>query len=466
MSRQSLDGWPLPRRTRSRRILLVALALTAPSVALRGQECPDLPPPQAPQLKTCSRLDRINPLSTCTRDNDAKTAWYERQTKRFNLGVAYNSSDADLSSLRVPDLARLLISKGDDQAQIREAVDSLVGCRGESVRLTIVPARVDRLEYQLRSPSDVVVLTGERATTDARPIDLPPFVLTESGKYHLVVRTTAMRPVVNKDKTGKVVSTSYPRVYAFSFRSDASVAACRPGDQMDGSAMGDQPFRRRMAVKAGEQASVRLTSVNGDFVATFTAMGDGRAIGRSNATREWQSPSFTAQTDDDLLVEARPAVNGAAVGLRLSCDGKAGSDAGAPSAWSLGTPLTGGFRLRPGFDASRPEDERLAQTMTVQRVLPVKGPATLSLAATASALRGLTMHVVVYDRTTQRVALDRVVGPGDAQIPLSLQAAGDWVLEVSPVKVQRLPAEEDVKYMLELRAAAAGAPTRRPDTER
>lgn len=422
------------------RALLLAVTTAA---AANAQDCPGLPPLEPPKLETCGTgwRDRVAGAVGlgCAGRNDRATAEFERQSRGFTTGLAYDTDHYWRTSL--------------DDSSRAVTTDQLRGCRGENINIEIVPGNVTYFEYQLHSPSDVLVASGEFTNWSGDRILGPNVTLPESGTYTLRTRTTA-RPSTKEvsDRRGTRHVTTYPRKFHVGFRSDINREALQVGDQVEATASGAQPFIRRVVVKGGSKARFRVASQGtGDF--SYVILREsGEELARSpQPTAYVEVPAVSPTSDETFRVEVRPARADASIGVQFSVlDDKA---SGAEIA--VGSRLQSAFKLPSQFDSETNAAHRTVYaTETVRLTYRAAGAERLTLTVRPSGAAGLKMRVRVYDEATEEVLLDAPVAQ-TASLPLALPRGGAWVISLSPVSATEMIQAGEARYTVELAAGAA-----------
>ncbi len=412
----------------------------------RAQDCPGLPPLEPPKLETCdtgwkAKLAGLAGMG-CQGRNDRLTSDYERKSRGFTTGLSYNTKHYFLTSL-------------DDSARVI-TTDELRGCQGENINIEITPGNVTHFEYQLHSPSDVVVASGEFTTWSGDRILGPNVTLPESGIYTLKTRTTARAVTTSRStKRGTEYVTTYPRDFHVGFRSDITREALQVGEKAEATATATQPFIRRVAVKGGSKVRFRLASQGtGDF--TYVILrASGEELSRSAAPTAYaEVPAVSPSSDETFRVEARPARAGASVGIQFSIlDDKA---SGAEIA--VGSRVQSAFKLPAQFDSeTNPAHKATYATETVRLTYQAAGAERRTLVVRPSGAAGLTMRVRVFDEATEDVVLDETVSAAK-NLPLALPHGGAWIVSLSPVRAAEMIQAGEARYTVELTAApAAGA---------
>jgi hypothetical protein len=427
----------------------LALVLTVGGAATAyAQDCPGLPPVEPPKLEDCGKSRWGSVAGAfglgCKGRNQHLQASYERKTRGFATGLEYNSQKFFATSL-------------DDASRV-ETVDELRGCRGETVNIEITPGNVQYFEYQLVSPTDVVVSQQKFPTWTGDRILGPSLTLPESGTYKLITRTTAAsvtKGLKNKDGSVRYV-TSYPRAFRVGFRSDANVSAIGLGEKVDATATNTQPFIRRVRVPGGSKARLRLASQGTGEFSYVVLRETGEELKRGERTTYVDVPAVTPTADETFRVEARPFFANTSVGIQLTVlDDKA-----------TGTTLTSTSRIQSAFKlpAQFDSDNNAAHknvyaTETSRLVYAATGAERLTMTVRPSGATGLVMRVRVFDESTEDVILDRRVAQ-PTPIALDLPHAGSWVITLAPLSATEMPQAGEAKYTVDF-APRAAAPVRR-----
>lgn len=431
----------------SPRAAAVALTLAAASVA-RAQDCPGLAALEPPKLEKCGgglfrSIGHIMGVG-CEATNDRLKEKYERMSRGFTTGLKYDSN-------------KLLFADMNDSVRM-ETVDELRGCRGETVNIMITPGNVKYFEYQLTSPSGVILAQHQYSTWVGDQIMGPALTLPESGTYKLVTRTSAL-PVTGtrKNKRGNVeYVTSYPRHFAVSFRSDASVAPISVGDKIDGSATAAQPFIRRVSVKGGSKVRLRLASQGTGPFSYAVLRESGEELARGANTNFADVPAVSPAADETFRVEARPALPDGTVGVQLMVlDDKAGG-----ATVTNTSRVQSAFKLPAQFDSdNNPAHKSVYATETARLTYKAGGPERVTMNVRPSGASGLVMRVRVYDEATEDVVLDQKVAKPTA-VPVALPRAGTYVIALSPLSASEMAQAGEAKYTVEFAPGGATRPAR------
>jgi hypothetical protein len=429
------------------RAATIALAITTLGAAAQGQNCPGLPALEPPKPEDCGQYKGITGVfkrMSCSSNNSALQARFERMSQGFATGLEYNSAGT------------LFGTPLDDAARV-QTVDELRGCRGETVNLEFTPGNVRYLEYQLTAPSGVVISQNVYSTWTGDRILGPALTLPETGVYKLLTRTTAepVTKAVADKKRGTQYVTTYPRRFRIGFRSDASVAALQLGDQVSVSATNTQPFIRRVMVKGGGKARFRLASQGtGDF--SYVVLREsGEELARGNRTTYVEVPAVSPSADETFRVEARPFLPTASVGIQLTVV----DDKAAGTMVATGSRVQSAFKLPAQFDSdNNPSHKSVYATETSRLTYRATRAERLAMTVHPSGATGLVMRVRVYDASTEDVVLDRRVTQ-PTPLSLALPHAGDWVIALAPVSATEMPQAGEAKYTVQF-SAAGGAVTR------
>lgn len=421
----------------------VMLAFTTVSAtATQAQSCPGLPAIDPPKMEKCGGFlaSVVGVIGIgCKGRNDRAQLSYERATRGFTSGLDYNSDALFLTSL-------------DDSSRIA-TTDELRGCRGETVNLEFTPGNVQYFEYQLVSPTGVMVSQSSYSTWSGDRILGPALTLPETGTYKLMTRTVA--PGVLKKyedkKHGTQYVTKYPRHFHVGFRSDASVAALNVGDKIDATATNTQPFIRRVFVKGGSKARFRLASQGtGDF--SYAVLREsGEEVARGSRTAYVDVPAVSPSTDETFRIEARPFFPNASVGIQLSVlDDKA-----AGATITSASRIQSAFKLPAQFDSdNNPTHKSVYATETSRLNYHSARPEQLAMTVRPSGATGLVMRVRVYDASTEDVVLDRRVAQ-PTTLSLDLPRAADWVIALAPISAAEMPQAGEAKYTVEFAPRAS-----------
>lgn len=430
-----------------RRVFAMAMMAT---VAFNGvaqaQECADLPKLNPPTLEKCKGgfFESLQEVvgAGCKGRNDRKTLGYERASRGFATGLEYDSDKLFFTSL-------------DDSARV-VTVDSLRGCRGEDINLELTPGNVSYFEYQLTSPSNVVVARGAYRNWSGDRILGDNLTLPESGYYILTTRTTASpKTQTRKGKNGSVeYYTTYPRHFRVGFRSDASVAELTAGAKVDATVTDAQPFIRRVLVKGGAKVRFRFASMGtGDLLVKVMRETGEELYRNPTPTSYYESAAFTLKTDETFRVEVRPWTLKQSVGLQFSVV----DDATTEQPVMATSRIVSAFKLPAHFDAAT--DETRATSETSRLIFNADQPQALTMTVRPSQIAGLTIRVRVYNAESEELAVKptTVVAPTSITVPIS--EAGKWIVELMPTSAADMQEAGEAKYTVDF---APVAPTAAP----
>lgn len=418
----------------SRVSLRIGVALVALVAGpLRAQDCSDLPKVEPPKLKDCkedfkAKIGRTLGVG-CAADNARMMNQYELQTRGFTSSLTFSSEQ----DWRLDDSPTAVVRT------------TLRGCRGEHININVVRDKNVQLQFELLSPSNVVV---GRGTVDQEQYRGPTLTLPETGTYTLVARSDAPGvPVEVKDRKGNVRrSMQYPRTYRFDFRSDVSVAAIQAGDPpVTATASRQVPFLRQVEVKGGAKVRFRAASTNGDIAMLVLRESGAEAYRSTSPARFIETPAFSASRDETFQVQVVPAQS-ESVGITFSLL----DDVAIGRSLHVDVPLRAAFKLPAQFDTQRDAESKRVSASETSR-LRYRAPAAEALALTVipSGTSGLVVRVRVYDAATEEILAGQLVSKR-ATMQLKFPAPGEYVIEVSPVSAQEIGPDGEAKYTVQL----------------
>lgn len=411
-------------------MVLIAASLLLTTGALHAQDCGgELPPPPEPELEQCGTFN-----IPCKLRNESKRSEFEASSRSFSDDTRVNTVD--------------------DEPTAHSVEQKVRGCRGDMIVPEVEATAVGLTRFEIVAPSGVVVATREVAPATA-VVRGAPIRLPETGYYTL--RLVSQSAAVTEDycaKSGGFLKCDqwakrvvHTHDFTLRFRGSADAPTMAVGERGDGTVTVQEPLTRHLQLDAGSSARLVVSSIDGTALRVRVQDELGIVVDEEH-TQSYVTTLSAKEGPATYSVDVSLDAATAPTGISIALD----AYAGAGGELRPGQALEGEFASLPAvFDAEGSDDHAaLSRTMVAQWQMPTLDSGEHLLTLVPSGRAGLVLSVSVFNVETEEALAQDVVVSSRTAIPLEVPVAGDYVVDVVPVRASPTATNGVAKYTVEL----------------